>query len=202
MAMDPKNWIAFKSYRYSELVALAILPKNGSTSFRNVLPTPNTYNNTEALVFDKRISFIRNPKVRHISGFSFFYMLNDTHQNSNCNEVPRAITHNPDGTPKDTAYENYVDLVLSAENKHWHPQSLLLESVPTDYYRFNDIDNVWNHYWHRNLPVMNRSNKQPINDYRLDELKVKYAGDIALFRSIPRVTTPMFTKPSEATNWW
>lgn len=194
-----KIWIKGYSKRYDENIGLAIIPKNGSTSFRNALGTNETFTNSEILNTSKRVAFVRHPQERLISCWSFFYMLNDTDQNGRLKDVPKSVTHKADGSPD---YEAFIDHVLSVDNMHWHPQALLLGDTPNRYFRFSDLDNVWQHFFDGHAPNMNKSRKRATSEYRADELKAKYADDIALFRSTAKVSTPMFTKPTQAAPWW
>ena len=196
--MTNKLWIKGFSERYNEDVALAIIPKNGSTSFRNALGTSATFTNTEILTTPNRIAFIRHPQQRFISAWSFFYMLNNTNQNGRLVDVPKSVTHKADGSPN---YRAFVDHVLAVDNTHWHPQSLLLNNSFTRAFRFNDLDNVWQHFFDDHAPNMNKSRKRATSEYRTEELKAKYADDIALYQSIAKVNTPMFTKPRQAVAW-
>lgn len=192
-------WIKGYSKRFNENMAVAAIPKNGSTSFSNALNSTESFSNTEILSTSKRILFIRHPQERLISCWSFFYMLNDTSQNGSLTDIPLSATHNEDGTPN---YEAFIDHVLSVDNAHWHPQILLLEGSFNKVFRFNDIGNIWEYYFKYALPNMNMSRKRLISDYRIDELKIKYADDITLFKSIPKINSPMFSEPPQSTPWF
>jgi hypothetical protein len=85
---------------------------------------------------------------------------------------------------KKCTWEGFVDSVLNGDrNRHWLPQSELLSHgnhfVPTEVYRFEDINELWPKLIGTPLERINQSNMAPVNDqYRRAELDNLYAEDL------------------------
>jgi len=199
MPLRKEIWIKGYSKRYDEDVAFSAIPKCGSTSLRDALDSRKNFTNSEILTISKRIAIIRHPQRKLFSGFYHYYKLNSKNKNGRQDEVPKSVTHNGDGSPN---YEGYIDHLLLFDNVHWHPQTLLLGDTPNRYFRLDDISNVFNHFFEFHLQNENSSRQQMTTNYRAEELKIKYAPDIDLYRSIEKINSPMFAVPSKADPWW
>ncbi len=171
--MAYKNWIVKNN------IALGLIPKNGSTSFRNALATSQTITGDEAMQYATRVIFVRDPIERFNSAYSFFYYLNDTNQNGQSTNITKTSTHN--------GYDHWVDFALSTNNAHWFPQTKIMEGRQTIAHRFNleNIQKYWPKYWPGKRPdwLNATTGHLPSNDYRKADILEFYKDDIALFNS-------------------
>lgn len=163
-------------------IAIAMIPKAGSTSFRNTLNIRQSLTPTEASRFSTRVLFIREPFDRLVSSYSFFHYLNETRQNGHGGghyPVPNDATHN--------GYEAWVDFILETPNPHWMPQIDLTGNIHTIAHRF-DSDNLnkyWKNYWPGRLPDwLNATSHLSSTDYRTDDIALFYKDDIDLYNSV------------------
>lgn len=162
-----KFWAAYGGH------AIALVPKCGNTSF-SALVGGNRLTTEEALNMGTRVMFIRDPIDRFVSGYSFFYAMNEL--DSSRENVPISITHQ--------GYEHYVDHALSTPNPHWVPQMELTRGIATHLYKF-DCDSIrkwWPMHWPGCQPDwLNACTHLPTTDYRLDDLRRYYADDLRAF---------------------
>lgn len=169
------SWATKKFWSAYRGMAIAVVPKCGNTSF-SALVGGTRLGIEEALQFDKRIMFVRDPIERVASGYSHYHDLN-SHGPSR-DDVPREVTHN--------GYERYVDFILSNENPHWMPQMQLTGGIATNLHKFN-CDNIrkwWPMYWSGRQPDwLNACTHLPINDYRIDDLRAYYIEDARAYES-------------------
>lgn len=159
-------------------LAMSCIPKNGSTSMRNAMPSNKIYENDEVLDVPVRVAWIREPIERLKSCYSFFHYLN-AHDN-NGQRTPTA--------EHTSSWEKFVDHALSTKNIHWNPQKEILmidgEYIPTVSHKFEEIMERWGDYKPGLLPWQNACTKLPINDYRKDDINEFYTEDIALWHSL------------------
>ena len=162
-------------------IAIAVIPKNGSTSLRNFVGATDIYDSKSVMQFNTRIAFIREPFDRLGSAYSFFKYLNDSNQNG-------SKSASKDST---RSYENFVDHTFEIRNMHWNPQVEVLYDegvlIPTHVYRLHEMHDVWERHFQGIYPALTVSNKAsrlPVNDYRSDEIKKKYKGDLSLWHSL------------------
>lgn len=122
------------------------------------------------------ITFLRHPIERLISAYRYFNFV--------------------EGWQKDMSfygytapYERFVDAVLDGErNRHWIQQSELLRHgrnfVPTEVYRFEDINEIWPKVIGIPLQRVNASNLKPVDQwYRRNELDNLYSEDLERWNS-------------------
>ena len=121
--------------------------------------------------------FIRHPIKRLQSCYNYF--------ENTVGWPTRWVEHPKDAEIKSPiTYEQYVDLVLEgARNRHWDAQvpqvSYAGHFLPTQIYRFEDIQSLWPDLIGGELPHNNPSNKTPLNEaYRYDELAALYSEDM------------------------
>lgn len=154
-------------------LAIAQIPKAGLVSLQKALGKsfPVKPNNDPALlVISRRVVFIRHPIERLKSAFSFF-----------CRLLTEGIQHSSGATTE--SWEGFVDQVLASQHddEHWRPQSEHIGTVPNIIHRLEDIDRHWHRYCDVPITRENASPRQPTNDYRLDEVLVKYDADMQLW---------------------
>jgi len=159
-------------------IAIAVIPKAGSQSIRQCCRYQVLMSNDEAMSYETRVAFIRNPVERLKSAYSFFHYLMVDGVRTDGNAPPHSALVN---------WEGFVDYALSTPNPHWKPQAdLLLDSkgnfVPTTVHKFEDIKEHWEKYYKGALPWINASSRAETNDYRLDDIRSYYKEDFELWR--------------------
>jgi len=151
-------------------IAHSSTPKCGSVSLRQTL-TPNYFlTNEQALKYDTRVMWIRDPMSRLWSAYHYCKKTYPKHR---------------------VEWQEFVDLVLSGEkmgtDSHWVPQHQFLTTddgvfVPTHIHRFEDIADYWQLYSDRALLHMNKGVYTPeIPLYRDEELAIYYAEDYEIW---------------------
>lgn len=156
---------------------ISCLPKNGSSSIRTIRDNEDRRTTQEAMGYKIRIGIIREPIQRLRSMYKFLKGQHDSGATL-LQTVPTA------------SYEAFVDHTLEWENHHWKPQVELLETpegqwVPTQCYRFEEINNFWPKYFDVPLPHKNSSPVEyAVNEYKREELESKYRRDIDLWQSL------------------
>jgi hypothetical protein len=162
----------------NQTVAMSCLRKCGSTSIINCLSVKGESTNEEVINIPTRVFWIRDPISRLQSCYSFFYYLNEKDQNGT-HQVTKEVT---------ASWESFVDYILANDDPHWKPQAeqLKIEGVPvwTNIHRFEDIVSIWGGYIEGFLPWYNACTQLTINDYRKDEIEIKYKEDIDLCLSL------------------
>lgn len=154
-------------------LAVAQIPKAGLVSLQKALgksfPTkPN--NDPELLAIPRRVAFVRHPVERLRSAYSFF-----------CRLKAEGIQHSSGANI--SSWESFVDQVLAGkhDDEHWRPQVEHIGTVPNIIHRLEDIDRHWHKYSDNPITRENTSPRQPTNDYRINDLRVKYAADMHLW---------------------
>ena len=170
-------------------IALCIIPKSGSTSFRDALMAGRFLTKAEVLDCDKRVAFMRSPLDRWSSAYSFFHFLHENNiKGQHEHEVPQSVTHN--------GYEAWVDFALEVAisekpNMHWVRQAEIMGGVQTHVYRLNraNIDAHWGKYWPGIKPghLNGLTEHLPITDYRVDEIKNYYSDDLTMYKNLAAV---------------
>ncbi len=126
----------------------------------------------DALIYPRRIFFIRHPVRRLESAFSFFKTL----------ALNGTIYSKFDVRTKPT-WKLFVDHVLSgAKDEHWNLQVEGAfhkgEYTPTETYRFEDLGKWFHVHVPRELRHLNTSIKHDTPDYRLSALRRFYKRDM------------------------
>jgi hypothetical protein len=89
---------------------------------------------------------------------------------------------------QDTTWKQFVDRVLAGEkNRHWDEQTPQVtyaqKFLPTEVYRFEDINEIFERVVGKQLPHMNTSNKHELDlTYRRDELDNFYIEDLEIWQ--------------------
>lgn len=159
-------------------VAVAVIQKVGSQSIIQALPFIDggrLIGAEEAMQYDRRVAFIRDPDERLISCFSHFYWLwKNGHQNDYIDDSIFTESHQQ-------SYRNFVDYVLSNNDGHWFPQSALLirdgEYMPTILHRFEDIHDKWPRYANGAIPWVNAFTRIEVSPYRAADIEKYYEED-------------------------
>lgn len=158
----------------SRTVAMSALRKNGSRSlgFASELLKPR-YPNDDVLDIPIRVAWIRHPIERLISAYSFFKLINERDRDPH-----RAAAHTSN-------WHSFVDYTLITENEHFDSQVDQLTKdgiyIPTVTEKFENIMIHWGKYLGGSLPWVNGVVHQLVDDYRSDDLAVKYAKDMELW---------------------
>lgn len=165
--MNRKFWAVYRN------CALALIPKSGNTSFSKLVGGERL-STDEALQFDTRVMFVREPIERFVSAYSMFKYLNDE---AGHKDVPREAT---------ASYEAFVDFALATPNAHWASQTELTGGIATHIHKFScdSIRNWWPIYWPGRQPDwLNACTHLPTNDYRMDDLRAYYADDMRVYEA-------------------
>ena len=162
-----------------EGVAVCVIPKVASQSIQAAIEQceHTRPNEEEAMAFSTRIAFVRDPIERFDSLFSHMHSLARGGSKAVAKELGGSVL----GIHPDTDYKSFVNYVLSGHtNAHWLPQSEQLSSIPTDIYRFEDLEKAWERHFTGALPWNNKWTPIEHNPYREDDLKEYYKADYAL----------------------
>lgn len=152
-------------------LAVAQIPKAGLKTIQEWLgPGFAVVKNDEARVASRRVAFIRHPRERLASCYSFLYWLTDYGRPAS-------------GAGPVHGYEEFVDRVLSVDDEHWRPQSVHVGDVPNIVRRFEDLAQCYEEFRPGLLPHNNRSTRLPVTDYRQAELDAMYSDDLRLWES-------------------
>ena len=114
----------------------------------------------------RRVWFIRHPIQRLHSCFRYLHTAD-------------ATTLRKGGLVKED-YEPFIDRVLTEPNRHYSPQSEMVEA--TEIYRFEDINEIWPKLVDVPLPHINQSNYKAVSPYRQDELDNLYKEDLEIWQ--------------------
>ena len=162
--------------------ALAVISKSGSQSI--TMAANGWYvSNEQALLYPRRIFFIREPFERLKSGYSFFKLLKLEGSKYN-NRVPDFVE----------SWNAFIDYVLDTDHQdeHFLPQtySLFFSGALTAnvILRFEDINEWWPLFFTSKLERLNSAHRvSEINtDYRKREIDEYYALDSATYATAER----------------
>jgi len=169
--------------------AISSIPKCGSQSVEGAVTGMRggrIIENEEAMNYDTRVMFIRDPIVRLHSNFSFFWWL-EFNGADYFSFIPKGILTGQRGS-EDIDYKNFIDYALDNPDPHWGSQVDLMtfngEFIPTHIHKFEDIQEHWEKYAAGRLPWYNAWSRIPITDYRQDDIKSFYQKDIAMRDSL------------------
>lgn len=136
-------------------------------------------NDYQAEIYKHRIAFIREPLERLGSCYSFFKLI-----------FSDGVNYDGDINPHNArSWHSFVDFVLdsNSNDEHIKPQSEQVSNV-THIFRFDEMNNWWPKISPKKLQKLNESVRQPIDDYRISELRAKYIDDLELYNSAIRYT--------------
>jgi len=148
---------------------------------------PVSLSNQEALSYKKRVAFIRNPQQRLHS--AFFNARGQVMIGHLWDNIPAENVY-VEGRGVQGDYEAFVDYTFANDNNHWKPQVELIshdgKPVPNIYHRMESLEDHYHLYFNSgtNLPFLGKSHREPVKDYRQEELDEKYHADYKLWRSI------------------
>jgi len=157
-------------------LAVAQIPKAGIQSFKEWLgPSFDVVenDNPRLLTVTRRVAFIRDPRDRLKSAFSFMYWMD---------EYGRPHHSQPDITD----WQAFVDHILdpgTTVNEHWMPQVEIFGDVPNTFHRFENLIDHWQTYRPGYLPHRNRTTRRPTPDYRIAELATMYGEDMTIWQA-------------------
>lgn len=163
--------------------ALAVITKAGAQSMREVMSDGWYRTNEQALEYPIRIMFVRNPRARLKSAYSFFNGLKQ--QGTRYDKIDFSTVDR---------WETFVDMALdpSTDDEHWNTQksSVLFNDqlVPNKIFRFEEINEIFPHFIPRAMPHLNQSERLPTNDYRRTDIDQFYNDDSNLWNSAIRKT--------------
>lgn len=160
--------------------AVAVIPKSGSQTIRHCCRYQVDLTNDEALRYQTRVAFIRNPIERLKSAYSFFHYLMKDGVKTDGTAPPYSSLG---------SWQDFVDFALENKNPHWLPQVQHLyassgEFVPNAMHKFEEIREHWEKYYKGALPWLNATSRAPTNDYKLDEINAYYLEDLELWHSL------------------
>ncbi len=159
------DYIAMKGDARDQSVLL--IPKSGTNSIKSAMRS------WVVARHDIRVGFIRNPLDRFWSAYSFLKSISDYKKAIN-GDLQIALEN----------YESFVDYALVNEDHHWLPQSRWAYDL-THAYRLEEIDLHWTKHWPGFLPGReNRSQRQRVSTYRLEDLIAYYKEDFELWLSL------------------
>lgn len=183
--------------------AIATIPKAGSQSIAQAvlcMRNGQTITNEQALPIEERVLFLRNPKDRLNSAYSFLWWL--TYNGQDVSEfIPKGTFSGEFGTEKQD-YKNFIDYVLANKNNHWSSQ---IDQVthngvftPTKVFKFEEIKLYWDSVARgaipsretdgNNFPWLNAWTKKPecvtFKAYRKDEIIVEFGPDMDLWNTL------------------
>ncbi len=168
-----KSWTISKRHN----LAVSIVPKCASQTIKEwlgpgqVKVKPDDHRLKQV---GRRVAFIRNPIVRLVSAYSFFYWMDDYGMRSRQSDVPIK------------GWEPFVDYVLSdaEDDEHWKLQTDLIGDVANIYHRLENLSEHFEKYRPGILPYNNRCSHRRTSDYRRSEIIEKYAKDIVLWEKV------------------
>lgn len=139
---------------------MSCIPKCGTQTLRQIFKT-NPIPNSQVLDCPERIVWLRNPKERLISAYSYFHTITDEERYS--------------------TWEKFIDHVLLKDDSHWTPQVQALsykgEYLGTITHRFEDLPKLWGNYFKGLIPHINGCVHEEIAPYRESEIQFKYRED-------------------------
>lgn len=158
------------SWYTNDSLAVAQIPKSGLMSIQDWLTGFDVVKNDDKRLLDceLRVMFVRNPLTRLQSAYSYMVGLKKSGS---------GFKH---GAPLDS-FESFIDHILIHDNEHWRPQHICSGGMQTIVHRFEDLSKVFFRYHQRPLTHTNISAREPINDYRLDDIVEFYREDIRLW---------------------
>lgn len=167
-----------KYYDLGDKVVTSI-PKCGTKSIAKALGNKAEIHADRA-VGRRVITFFRHPISRLVSAYRYFNYTEGWQQ-----DMPLYDRR----FNRKASYEEFVDSVLSGDrNRHWDSQSSQLMYlggfVPTEVYRFEDINEIWPKVIGIPLDRINSSKYVEVNeDYRRSELDNFYTEDLERWNS-------------------
>jgi hypothetical protein len=161
-------------------LVMAANNKCGSTSLRSHPAFVDTRSPEEALKFEVRVAWLRQPILRMHSAWRGFHV--------------RSATENWRWGLDDESlatWENFVDHTFEHSNEHWNPQVPQLCTqdgktfIPTIVEPFEALTERFNLYIDGPLTHENKSTSIVVDlNYRRDELEEKFRKDFELWESI------------------
>ena len=124
----------------------------------------------EAMSYARRLAFVRHPLKRLVSAFNHLLDLD---------YLSRSYT-----------WEQFVDHMLTNEDRHWYPQEPRLyyegEWMPTHLERLENLKQVWSKYSKKEFLHLNKAvGKRPHDiEYRKKDLEDYYIKDFELWHSL------------------
>ncbi len=164
-------------------LCIATIPKVGSSSIKEAFGVCEYLTNEQALKYDERIAFIREPISLLKAGFLQFKRLKAAG-----NQYISAHGLFP---PTDS-WENWIDFCLEIEDPHWRSQvdfiSIDGEPIATKYHKLENISEDWKHYEKivGKLQHLNGDEDLEINEtyYRQEDILNFFHRDYILWHTV------------------
>lgn len=149
-----------------ETLAIALIPKAGSTTIRKVMEDRGCteMGHTSVMRVPHRIAFVREPLDRLISCYSYFH----AHNGKERTFFPIEATE---------TWEAFIDYILEHKDKHWAQQTELVGGFATSWYRLEHIGNILG----GDVPRLRQSIHEPVNNYRYHEITAYYYRDFLAY---------------------